>query len=69
MVYQKVFRKWIASDVCLVAELYPVQDFTRLYAQNYSKSTGMHGRASIEHVLGTPLLQVFGMLYIWYIKR
>ena len=32
----------------------------------------MHGRAPIEppieHVIGTPLLQVFGMLFILYIK-
>ena len=70
IVYEKVDRKWIASVVCLVAELQAAQDVTRLFScTNIRINRYPYARVSIEHVLGTPLLPVFGMLFILYIKR
>jgi hypothetical protein len=69
IVYQKAHRKWLVSRVCLVAQLQPVQDFPRLLRAKLLELTGMHECNPMEHFAGPPLLQVFGMLFILYLKR
>jgi hypothetical protein len=41
IVYQKAHRKWLVSRVCLVAQLQPAQDFTRLLRAKLLELTGI----------------------------